>query len=313
MTWHATSLNATDQHSIPVFSWDPPSNPKGVIQITHGMAEHSQRYAALAAELQGAGFVVITHDHRGHGLAAQPQGHFCDSDGWERVCDDLRQVHQWAQRQFPDLPLILLGHSMGSYISLGYLMRNPLPLAGCVLSGSNYGSPALYRLARMIARIERWRLGPSAPSKVMDRLGFGAFNRAFKPNRTEFDWLSRDPDQVDRYIADPLCGFPCSAQLWIDMLGGLLEITDPAQLANVPNIPLHVIGGSRDPVSAPNGLPDLFKALNSDQRDRVSLKLYEEARHELLNESNRDEVINELLQWIGTTLEDSKQASTPST
>ncbi|WP_426417424.1 alpha/beta hydrolase [Aestuariirhabdus sp. LZHN29] len=302
MVWHTHPLEAGDQHSIPLYLWDAPNAPRALVHITHGMAEHSQRYATLATELQCAGYQVLAHDHRGHGACATPvPGHFSDQGGWNRVCEDLRSIHRWAQQQFPHLPLYLLGHSMGSYISLGYLMRDPQPLAGCILSGSNYGSPMLYRLARTIARIEKWRLGPSAPSLLMDRLGFGAFNRAFKPNRTEFDWLSRDPEQVDRYIADPLCGFPCSSQLWIDLLGGLLEITEPSLLAKVPDLPLYIIGGNQDPVSAPRGLHDLYAALGRPPRGGVSLKLYENARHEIFNETNRQEVVSELLDWLSST------------
>ncbi|RRJ84842.1 alpha/beta hydrolase [Aestuariirhabdus litorea] len=302
MSWHPLQLESESSHPIPLYRWDRPSSARAVVHITHGMAEHSQRYGALAKQLQAEGYQVVAHDHRGHGTCASPhQGHFADDQGWSLVCEDLRRVHRWVAQEFCGLPLYLLGHSMGSYISLGYLMRDPEPLAGVILSGSNYGSPTLYRIARGVARIERWRLGARTPSLLMDRLGFGSFNRAFKPNRTPFDWLSRDPEQVDRYLADPLCGFPCSSQLWIDLLGGLLEISSPMRLTQVPNLPLHIIGGEEDPVSAPRGLHDLYRALKQPPREQVSIKLYPGARHELFNEINRDEVVSELLDWLSST------------
>ncbi len=303
MKWHLSTLIAKDHKKIPLYQYPAPDSPRGIIHITHGMAEHSARYQLLARSLSEQGFAVFAHDHRGHGDATpkQSRGHFADEFGWELVCDDLAIALDYCAKQYPDTPLYLLGHSMGSYIALGYLMRHPRSLAGCILSGSNYGSRLLYRIARSVARIEKIRIGATTPSGVMDFIGFGAFNRKFKPNRTTFDWLSRDHNAVDQYINDPLCGFPCSSQLWIDLLGGLLEITDPAKLNKVPDIPLYIMGGDRDPVSGPKGLIQLADALKSQQAHKVTLKLYPEARHEVFNEINRDEVVNDLLQWLLST------------
>ena len=154
-------------------------------------------------------------------------GHFADQGGWGKVVGDLASLNHHIRQQHPELPIFLLGHSMGSYISMAYLLHHSCSLQGAILSGSNYQPQALYRIARLIARFERWRQGPLGKSALIDFLSFGSFNKAFKPNRTAFDWLSRDPQEVDRYVADPLCGFRCSNQLWMDLLGGLADITRP--------------------------------------------------------------------------------------
>ena len=158
-------------------------------------------------------------------------------------------------------------------------------------------------LLRLIAGFERWRLGPKGRSKVIDYLSFGSFNKAFKPNRTAFDWLSRDPAEVDKYVTDPLCGFVCTTQLWCDLLDGLQYITPVENLAQIDaDLPLLVIGGSRDPVSDGKRLGDLAGALREAGVRDVQLKIYPEARHELLNESNRDEVTTHLIDWLQQAL-----------
>ncbi|MBL0949289.1 MAG: alpha/beta hydrolase, partial [Pseudomonas sp.] len=160
-----------------------------------------------------------------------------------------------------------------------------------------------YKTARLIAGFERWRLGPKGRSKVIDYLSFGSFNKAFKPNRTAFDWLSRDAAEVDKYVTDPLCGFVCTTQLWCDLLDGLQYITPVENLAQIDaDLPLLVIGGSRDPVSDGKRLGDLAGALREAGVRDVQLKIYPEARHELLNESNRDEVTAHLIDWLQQAL-----------
>ena len=201
---------------------------------------------------------------------------------------------------------------MGTYIGQAYLMQHSCSLQAAVLSGSNYQPPALYRAAELVARFERWRLGPTGRSKLINFLTFGSFNQAFKPNRSEFDWLSRDAAEVDKYINDPLCGFICTTQLWIDLLGGLQQITPTDNLAQIDNeLPVLVIGGERDPVSQGKRLRDLAEALRRAGLKDVELKVYPDGRHELLNESNRDEVTTYLIHWLEQALTRRRQCPPP--
>jgi alpha-beta hydrolase superfamily lysophospholipase len=173
-------------------------------------------------------------------------------------------------------------------------------LAGAVLSASNGKPPPLAALGRVIGRIERLRLGRRGRSALLHELGFGAFNKPFAPARTPFDWLSRDPAEVDKYIADPLCGFQASVQLWIDLVDALGDIARPSRQANIPkHLPVYVIAGSRDPVSAnTKGLEQLLNAYRVAGLDRVAHRFYADARHELFNETNREEVTADIIAWL---------------
>lgn len=305
MLHEAFRLATDDGCSLHVNHWRTPDAPRALVMIAHGMAEHSGRYERFAEALVGAGFEVYAHDQRGHGLSAEPDqlGHYADQDGWNKVVRDLASLNHHMRQQHPGLPIILFAHSMGSYIAQSYLMQHSCSVQGVVLSGSNYQPVALYRSAELIARFERWRQGPRGRSALIERLSFGSFNRAFRPLRTTFDWLSRDPAEVDRYVADPLCGFRCSNQLWLDLLGGLQQISEIDNLAQIDSqLPLLVIGGACDPVSQGQRLEDLAGALRKAGLARVELRIYPGARHELLNETNRDEVVGDLLQWLQQVL-----------
>lgn len=298
-------LNASDSTPLFVNHWAGDSPPKAVVMLSHGLAEHSARYARLGTALVAAGYELYALDQRGHGQSAQhgQTGHYADEGGWSKVVGDLSSLNHYIRQQHPQAPIYLFGHSMGSYISQAYLMQHSSSLQGAILSGSNYQPAALYRIARFVALFERWRLGPTGRSKLLNFLTFGSFNKAFKPARTEFDWLSRDPTEVDNYNNDPLCGFTCTAQLWCDMFAGLASITPIEKLAQIdPNLPILIMGGDCDPVSNGRRLSDLAGALSQAGVKQVDLKIYPQARHELLNDSNRDEVTQHLLNWLEQTL-----------
>ena len=225
---------------------------------------------------------------------------------------DLATLNHHIRKQHPQAPIFLLGHSMGSYIGMAYLMQHSCSLQGAILSGSNYQPLPVYQAASLITRFERWRLGPTGRSRLIDFLSFGSFNKAFKPNRTGFDWLSRDPAEVDKYVTDPLCGFVCTTQLWCDLMGGLQQITPVENLAQIDaDLPLLVIGGDHDPVSQGKRLGDLAGALRTAGLHNVELRIYPEARHELLNESNRDEVTTYLRDWLDRALARSRACTHP--
>ncbi|MEN5198015.1 lysophospholipase [Pseudomonas wadenswilerensis] len=298
-------LPASDHCSLYVYQWLPATPIKAVVLLAHGMAEHAGRYQRLGEALSKAGYALFAHDQRGHGRTAElgTLGLFARHNGWNSVVNDLGPLSQHIGQQFPGTPVFLFGHSMGSYIAQAYLMHHGASLQGAILSGSNFQPPALYRTACLIARFEAWRQGPLGHSALIEWLSFGSFNKAFKPNRTAFDWLSRDNDEVDKYAADPLCGFRCSNRLWIDLLMGLEQISQPRNLAQIdPNLPILVMGGECDPVSAGKRLKDLAGALRLAGNQHVQLQLYPQARHELLNETNRDEVTAAIIDWLDQAL-----------
>ncbi|HEX8596625.1 MAG TPA: alpha/beta hydrolase [Pseudomonas sp.] len=299
-------LDASDHSRLYVNAWLPTLAPRAVVMVSHGMAEHSGRYARLGRALCDAGFALYAHDQRGHGKTAAQGvlGHFSHEDGWSKVVDDLASLSQSIGQRHPDTPLFLLGHSMGSYIAQAWLQHHGASLQGAILSGSNFQPVSLYRSASTIARLERWRQGPTGRSRLIEWLSFGSFNNAFKPARTRFDWLSRDPEEVDRYISDPLCGFRCTNQFWLDLLAGLQQISKASNLKQIDSsLPLLVIGGECDPVSEGKRLKDLADALAETGHQMLQLKIYPQARHELFNETNRDEVTRDVLDWLEQTLQ----------
>ena len=298
-------LNANDRSRLYVNQWLPDGPPKALVMLSHGMAEHSGRYARLAEALCGAGYGVYALDQRGHGRTADEGtlGLYAEKDGWNKVVGDLASLNQHIGQQQPGVPIVLLGHSMGSYIAQAYLLHHSASLHGAILSGSNFQPVALYGAARVIARVERLRQGLRGRSALIEFLSFGSFNKAFKPTRTAFDWLSRDPTEVDTYINDPLCGFRCTNQLWIDLLGGLQQISKASNLSQIdPGLPILVMGGECDPVSEGKRLKSLAHALREAGCQNLQLNLYPQARHEVFNETNRDEVTADVLKWLDQAL-----------
>ena len=288
-----------------VYRWLPDAAaPRAVVQVSHGMAEHAGRYARFAEALTAAGVAVYAHDHRGHGrTAGDParRGFFAERDGWRAVLDDLYAVTQRIEDDHPGLPRALFGHSMGSFIAQQAMWERASLWRGVALSATTSGTAnPLAPIGRLVARVEGLRLGATRPSKLLTTLSFGEFNKAFKPVRTEYDWLSRDAAEVDKYLADPWCGFEVSTQLWIDLLDALPGLADPANLARIPKeLPVYLLSGSRDPVTGPvKGLQKLSDAYQSAGLRDVTWKLYEGGRHELLNETHRDEVHRDFLAWL---------------
>lgn len=300
------TLDAADGAAIHVHRWLPDGDVKGVVQIAHGLAEHGARYEHVAEALTGAGYAVYADDHRGHGRTIQrdeDRGYFADEPGWVRVLDDLHRLNARAREDHPGVPAVLLGHSMGSFLTQQYLFTFPETIAGAVLSGSNGPAGMLADVGALVARVERMRLGRHGRSSLLHTMSFGAYNKPFEPARTEYDWLSRDPEQVDRYIADPECGWVATTQLWIDLLGGLRVIAKREHVARIPkSMPIHVFSGEKDPVGGAKGVAALVELYERAGLTAVSSRVYDDGRHEMLNEINRDEVITDLVGWIDRTV-----------
>jgi alpha-beta hydrolase superfamily lysophospholipase len=297
------TIRAADGVEIFVRCWVPDAAPKAAVQIAHGLAEHGGRYARLAQALTAAGYAVYASDHRGHGhtaAGAEDLGFFAARDGWAAVIDDLRQVRRRVGGEHPHVPIVLIGHSMGSFMAQQLMSDDGDAFAGVVLSGTGGKPSALAAAGRLIARLERLRLGPRGRSEMLQAFSFGAFNKQFASARTPFDWLSRDAAEVDKYVADPLCGFPASVQLWIDLLDTLGMVTSAARQARIPKrLPIYVIAGSDDPVGGNSkSVQRLLDAYRAAGLTQVTHRFYAAARHELFNETNRDDVTRDLIQWI---------------
>jgi len=292
-------LRTDDGQSLLARRWLPEGRPRAVVQIAHGLSEHSARYTRLAAALNAAGYAVYTNDNRGHGPQAAPAdlGHFADDGGWGKVVGDFWTMNRLIAKEQPGVPIIFLGHSLGSFLGQEFVAEHSDALAGAVYSGSSGKPPAIATLGRLIARAERLRLGKRGKSQLLGQMWFGAYNKPFAPARTEFDWLSRDEKEVDAYVADPYCGFPFTTQLAIDVLDALPSLSSPQSLARIrKDLPIYVFSGERDPVGA--NIQGLIDALKGAGFTRLTTRIYPGARHETLNETNREEVTRDLIDWL---------------
>jgi alpha-beta hydrolase superfamily lysophospholipase len=292
-------FRADDGQTLLARRWLPEGPPRAIVQIAHGLAEHSARYARLAAALNSAGYAAYANDYRGHGpkAAAADLGHFADEGGWDKVVGDLWTFNRLIAAELPGTPIIFLGHSLGSFLGRGFIAKHSDALAGVALSGSNGKPPAIATLGRLIAREERLRLGKRGKSDLILQMWFGEFNKPFKPARTASDWLSRDEKEVDAFVADPLCGFPFTTQLAIDVLDALPHVTSRKSLAAIrKDLPIYVFSGERDPVGA--NIKGLIQDLKAAGFTELTTRIYPGARHETLNELNRDEVTRDFIVWL---------------
>lgn len=295
----ATALLAPDRRRIPLYVWEPQGAARGAIQVLHGLGEHAGRYERFAETATARGYRVVAHDHRGHGPGAERRGQFAPAKGWTLLEIDALCVRDHIASLDPDLPVVLLGHSMGSYLAQYFAMHYGSRFAGLVLSGSGWPNRLQIAPGFALAWLTRLLRGHGRPSPLLDSLGFDSMNRRFEPGRTDMDWLSRDEAEVDKYIADPLCGGPYTVGLWVDFLGGLMAVSADAALARIPaDMPILVTGGSNDPVGGEAGMGELMLRLAQTAHSRLTLKLYPDGRHEMLNEINRDEVMRDWLDWI---------------
>jgi alpha-beta hydrolase superfamily lysophospholipase len=285
-----------------IHRWDI-GRPQLLVHVLHGMAEHGARYARLASALNAQGMAVWAHDHRGHGLtgsaSGEPLGHFADSNGWRLLVDDAWRVSREMMAAYPGVPLALFAHSMGSFIGQLLLGEHGGTLGAVVLSGTN-GPPDFREGILRAASVGQLRvLGPRNPGKWLDRQITKTFNRRFEPRQTNFDWLSRDAEEVRAYDADPLCGFPLTSQAWFDFLHGKAELGSDDHLDRIPKtLPIHVIAGTHDPVGEDGKGVQRLLDLYRRKGLTISWTFYDEARHELVNETSREEVTADLIKWL---------------
>ena len=279
----------------------PASVAKGTIEIIHGMAEHRKRYDAFASFLATQGYITYIYDQRGHGETAgsiENVGYMSDIDNFKVLVDDARIVSEYIKAENPNLPIFVFGHSMGSFITQRFSELYGKTINGAILCGSNYTKSGLYSIGILIAKIITKAKGRTYHSKFVTDLSFGSYNKPFKPNRTDFDWLSVNTENVDKYIADEYCGTMFSVSYFLDLLRGFKDISSSYEVIS-PDLPMYLISGSDDPVgNMSKGVIKLEKALKKNFIKDVSMKLYQGKRHEILNEDNKEEVYEDVLNWI---------------
>lgn len=278
------SYRGADGLEIAGYRWDPSGEPRGVVQLTHGMGEHVLRYDDTAKALTARGLVVYGQDLRGHGATATSEAELgrLGPGGWSRLVADIDLLVSRVHAEHPGLALVLVAHSMGSFAAQQYLLEHSDRVDAVALTGTG----ALDQLE---------------PALDLDQpLDLAMFNAAFQPARTDFDWLSRDESQVDAYVADPRCGFGLDTGAVKDMFAGARRLADPAQLTGMrPDLPIYVAVGELDPVNAGlalvHVLVDRYRAAGLTD---VTLRSYPGARHEVFNETNRADVVADLLKWL---------------
>lgn len=283
------------------YKWenDIGNTPKAIVQISHGMSENILRYDEFARELVEAGFTVYGHDHRGHGETAasiDDLGYMDDEDNFHSMVYDLKDINDFIKKENKGIPIILFGHSMGSFLSQRYIELYGDTIDGLILSGSNGKQKAINNLGIPISYLEMKIFGRRKQSNLMDKLSFGSFNNNFKPVRTNCDWLTRDEEEVDKYLNNKYCGNIFTASYFYDLLKGLKEIHKEDNLKKIPtSLNIYLLAGSKDPVGENGkGIVKLYNLYKNLGVKNVSYKLYEGARHEILNETNKDEVINDI-------------------
>lgn len=286
-----------------LYSLLPIKDTKAIIHIAHGMVEHANRYSRFANELCKSGYAVYSHDIRGHGQTEAkdaPQGVLAKSNGFQVILKDQNDVMKLIKERHPNKLIVCFGHSLGSIINLNFAIRYPEMVNGLACWNSGIETGILPRASRIILSIESFFRDPNLPSLIAWKLSFGAWNAKFKPNRTDFDWLSQDKNEVDLYVKDPLCGFEASISMWRDILDGVFFAGNKKNLRKLEKkLPVHIVGGSSDPCTN-NGkdMKQLAIKLKNNGLTDVKCTILEATRHESLNEINRVNTTKEFIDWL---------------
>ncbi len=298
------TFQSTDGKEIFTYKWLPDDdNVWLVVQIAHGMAEHAARYAEFAKFLTDKGIAVYANDHRGHGKTAKDEkelGFFAEKDGWLKVLEDMHSLTHNIRRDFPNVPVVLFGHSMGSLLTRAYVAKYPDDVNGIILSGTSGETGLLVSTGKTIAWLQGLFSDKRKPSNLLNAMTFKDYNKAFKDAETDFDWLSRDPEKVREYIEDPMCGFVVSNRFYYDLLSLVQFIGKKSTFINTPNsLPILIFSGKNDPVgNFGKGVKKVYNEYLKAGNKNVELKLYPDGRHEMLNEINRDKVYQDVYKWL---------------
>ena len=291
----------TEIHTI---EWKPEGEVRAVLQICHGMVEYIKRYDEFAQFLCEKGFYVVGNDHLGHGKSVQSKseyGFFEKKYGNACVLGDIHTLRQRTVKKYPEMPYFMLGHSMGSSLLRQYIQMYGNGLSGVVLMGvvtDHRRSSLLFvkQLCRLMAAVRGWHYR----SRMVDELVTGSFNKKFKPSVTRADWITSDKEHLDAYVTDPLCSFMFTVNAYYSMMAGMLGMQKKENISMIPkSLPVLFVSGAEDPVgNFGKGVRKVCEIYKSAGLRDVSLKLYEGDRHEILNETNREQVYQELYEWF---------------
>ena len=304
-----TFLSTDGKTQLHGMRWEPDGGSvRAVLQICHGVAEHIARYDAFARYLNGLGIAVVGHDHLGHGLSLPEGGtpvYFGESNTWNTVVDDIYVLHQRIRLWYPDVPLCIMGHSMGSFLTRTYLIRYPGTVKAAIIMGTGWQPKAVIAGGMAVAKAVGAVVGENGTSDLVTNLAFGAYNKLFAPNRTSCDWLSADEGNVDAYRADPLCGADATVGLFRQMLSGIRFNQKLSNLRQMdPRIPVLFVAGEKDPVGdCGNGVRRTYQEFRRAGVQDCTLKLYPGLRHEILNEkAQQQQIFEDIGQWLTSKL-----------
>jgi alpha-beta hydrolase superfamily lysophospholipase len=277
--------------------------PRGVVQINHGLAEHAARYRSFAGFLAERGYHVYAHDHRGHGATRATDsipGAFAGSGGADKVIADVAAVHAHIRGKHPNLPVITFGHSMGGLIALNFAETHPRASHALAVWNSNFKAGAAGRAGQALLAVEAFFKGSDTPSAILPKLTFQAWAKAMPDRRTDFDWLSRDPAEVDAYIADPLCGWDATVSMWRDVFDLIYRGGSIEQLEKLPkDLPVHLLGGADDPATDKGkAIEWLADRMQNTGLENIESRVLPDTRHETLNEINRDDAMSRFAEWL---------------
>lgn len=312
MKYELKKVTLSDGNVNALHNWLPDGEIKACMIISHGMAEHGKRYERFAEVMTKAGYAVYCEDHRGHGETAKmaeasgtgKYGYLADKDGFFRVVEDIHEEVKMLKEWNPGKKVVLFGHSFGSFVTQCFIEKYGNEIDSVVICGTAGPAYGLVGAATCIGAVANLFSKRKNVSKFMDNAAFGSYNKKIKNPRTSVDWLSRDESEVDKYIADEWCGFVCTLGFFRDLFAGLTYIHKKNNMKKVPvDLPVFFIDGTADPVGAySKTVVKLSKIYKANGVKDVSLNLYEDARHELLNETNRDEITADVLNWVNSKI-----------
>ncbi|MEG2839636.1 MAG: alpha/beta hydrolase [Lachnospiraceae bacterium] len=298
--YYPSQDGVTEIHAI---AWKPESDIKGILQICHGMAEHMERYDEFAKYLCERGYYVIGHDHLGHGKSVQSSaeyGFFHETSGNKIVIGDIHKLRKITEQKYPKIPYYIMGHSMGSFLVRQYIKMRGKGLAGVIIMGTGYQPAILLRIGKGLCRIIALFKGWHYKSKLVYKMAEGSYNKIYKSPKTEVDWVTGDAERLQAYIDDPLCGFHFTVNAYYHMFTGMQTLTTTDGVENIPkNLPVFFVSGEEDPVGdCGKGVKKVYEKYVNSGMEHVSLKLYPGDRHEILNETDRQQVYEDLYEWL---------------